>query len=344
MAEQLDNEYINEKSFDTSYNEEISNEVDDFSSHIIENELFDLESLTSQIKNNDFCILHLNVRSLNANIENLELFLSNFNHLPSVIVCSETWNLSCPQYHNLDNYFLYYNDSKINKADGTVIFVNKKIKHSSCIEIVNNITFLSIIIKFKNINLKITSIYRCHKLKLDRFIPGINEFLNLNTKIKNHIIIGDFNIDLINGNNYSEEFINNFLEKEYVPHFNKITRPNELNNSGGTCIDNAFIKTSDFSQIASLKYMERFGDHYPIFVNLKFETPIENNTSFTKSINHNKLLNFGKSFDWQSVTKITDPNCAMDYLIKVLQDLINRSTIIHKNFKFRKKTLGLRMV
>ena len=50
-----------------------------------------------------------------------------------------------------------------------------------------------------------------------------------------------------------------------------------------------------------------------------------------------KLLNHGMGFDWQSVTKITDPNCALDYLIIVLQDLTKRSTTNRKNYKYKKK-------
>ena len=113
----------------------------------------------------------------------MEIYLSKFNNPPFVIICSETWNLPCPQYHNLENYLIYYNDSKINKADGTVIFVNKKIKPNSCIEIIDKIKFLSVIIKFKNINLKITSTYKYHKLKVEPYIAAINKFLDTNKKI-----------------------------------------------------------------------------------------------------------------------------------------------------------------
>ena len=64
--------------------------------------------------------------------------------------------------------------------------------------------------------------------------------------IKNHMIIGDFNIDIICGDNISHEFLNNFSEKEYVPGFLGITRP--ANGScNGTCIDNIFFKSNSIT-------------------------------------------------------------------------------------------------
>ena len=331
-----------------SLNEIDSNKIsdeEDFSSHVIETEILDYKALASQFSNSnnsnninkDFIILHLNVRSLNANIENLEIFLSKMNKAPSIIVCSETWFLPCPQYHNLNNYIMYYNNSQINKADGTVIFVKNDIKHSSVIETINKVNFLSVTIKFKNINLKITSTYRYFKLKVNPYIDSVNKFIKANKKIKNHIIIGDFNIDLMQGDTDSEEFINNFLENEYIPYFNQVTRPNDLNKLGGSCIDNAFIKSADFNQICSYKFMQTFTDHYPIFINIEIKSQIDNSIELIDSINYKKIFNLGLNFDWQSATKITDPNCALDYLIVVLQDLAKRATTSKKNFKFRKK-------
>ena len=54
------------------------------------------------------------------------------------------------------------------------------------------------------------------------------------------MIIWDFNIDIMCGDNITHEFLNNFSEKEYVPCFLGITRPAN-DGCNGTCIDNIFL-------------------------------------------------------------------------------------------------------
>lgn len=78
-----------------------------------------------------------------------------------------------------------------------------------------------------------------------------------NLKIKNHIIIGDFNINIYAVDNPSLVFLNNFLDMNYVPYFNHITRPSE---AGGSCIGNMFVKVQ-LNGIKSYTYINVFTDH-----------------------------------------------------------------------------------
>ena len=123
-------------------------------------ELNDFKSVNSKLNINDINILHVNIRSLNSNFENLEILLRKLLIAPSIIICSETWFLPCPQYYELENYILYYNNSTVNKADGSVIFVGKSLTHDMSIDDISNTKFLNTTIKLKDKNLKITSTYR----------------------------------------------------------------------------------------------------------------------------------------------------------------------------------------
>lgn len=51
--------------------------------------------------------------------------------------------------------------------------------------------------------LEISAVYRSHEIPKTEFIFTINEFLKDEKSIQNHILIGDFNIDIINIDNYS---------------------------------------------------------------------------------------------------------------------------------------------
>ena len=107
--------------------------------------------------------------------------------------------------------------------------------------------------------------YRYHDVTKEDFVNSVKEYICSNNHKKNHAIVGDFNINLLAADNLTEDFLSNFLDRGYMPYFNGITRPNE---SGGTCIDNFFIK-SNFCNLISFTYTNRFTDHYPIFVCLK---------------------------------------------------------------------------
>lgn len=49
-------------------------------------ELQDVISINNFLKTNDLSILHLNIRSLNANFEQLELFPYDLSNKPDIIV------------------------------------------------------------------------------------------------------------------------------------------------------------------------------------------------------------------------------------------------------------------
>ena len=65
-------------------------------------------------------------------------------------------------------------------------------------------------------------------------------------------------------NNIHQEFLNYFLEHEYIPCFLGVTRPSSTG-QGGTCIDNVFIKLNTITA-KSYKITNPFNDHFPLFV------------------------------------------------------------------------------
>lgn len=84
--------------------------------------------------------------------------------------------------------------------------------------------------------------------------------------MKNHLVIGDFNIDILQINNLSSECLNNFLEKGYIPGFQGVTRPS-INNSEESSIDNVYIKTKSLNT-SSIKFTKLITDHFSLFVSI----------------------------------------------------------------------------
>ena len=93
---------------------------------------------------------------------------------------------------------LYYNKSKINQNDGVVIFIRDDVIESTNIIVVNNLSILHSTIKLnENDSLEVSALYRSHDLRKLEFIKDLKSFLIKNKNYKNHCIIGDFNIDII---------------------------------------------------------------------------------------------------------------------------------------------------
>jgi hypothetical protein len=86
--------------------------------------------------------------------------------------------------------------------------------------------------------IKITALYRCDDVDKNNFLTIMKPFTEQNKDTKNHIIVEDFNIDLLEPDKLAEIYLQIFLGTGYIPYFCNITRLNNSNITKGTCIDN----------------------------------------------------------------------------------------------------------
>ena len=100
----------------------------------IDSPYFSVESFVAifeQINKDNFSILHLNIRSLNANIDNFREFLGSLNGNFSVIVLTESW---CDETANensllsLDNYYSVHQTRDNKKGGGICIYIHKQLE------------------------------------------------------------------------------------------------------------------------------------------------------------------------------------------------------------------------
>ena len=92
------------------------------------NNISDLNKIID-VSNNT--IIHVNIRSLNANFDRLEILVERLKIKPLVIVCNESWNLEYYKYYQLEGYNIFYNDSKLNRSDGVVIFIKNSLNENT---------------------------------------------------------------------------------------------------------------------------------------------------------------------------------------------------------------------
>lgn len=136
------------------------------------------------------------------------------------------------------------------------------------VERVEKCNFLSLDFCLKNNAIfRLTGVYRSHDINKENFVKNIlSQFLQSNASLKNHLILGDFNVNTFDTDELTNEYIFNFLNAGFVPLFNQITRPNLSSSSvaEGTCIDNMFFKTQNLNHF-SYSIKSPFADHYPLF-------------------------------------------------------------------------------
>lgn len=226
-----------------------------------------------QMKANNL-ILYANIRSINANFEKLEVFVNNLSIKPSIIVLSETWSVQHSNFYNLHGYNSFYNNSSVNKADGVFMYIKSNILTNTENVVIDRLNLLCSNIKMTDgSSLCITAVYRSHIIPKSEFLHSFKKYLMNNRNTRNHFIIGDFNIDILDANmeennaydsTYNQDFLNNMLEYKYKPHFTGVTRPSD-HATGGSCIDNIYVKSSNL-ETNSFKLLTPFTDHLPLFL------------------------------------------------------------------------------
>ena len=153
-----------------------------------------------------------------------------------------------------------------------------------------------------------------------------------NRNVKNHSVIGDFNIDTMYTRNYdnniNQEFLNNFLAYEYFPCFHGVTRPSSTG-QGGSCIDNFFIKSST-TNVKPYNITNPFNDHFPLFVQFNNVKISYSDKKIKTKINYYKLTNIAKDVDWNRMVTTQEPNCAIDEIIMTINQCVEKVSIVIK--------------
>ena len=281
----------------------------------------DVILLNNMIKVDEFIVFHINIRGLQTNFSYLEILIENLLYKPDIIVCSDTRRLPCHTFYNLNDYVMYYNHGNINRADGCVIYIKDSLVEVPNIEIIDNFNYINTIIKLKNnVSIKVTSLYRCHKVKKSDFISIIKNIIDKEKYTPNHIIVGDFNINIMDtSNKLVNEYLNNYFEAGYIPLFNKITRPTSLDKQQGSCIDNMLFKSSITNNktidYKSIIINQTFPDYFPIVSSFKIKTVSKLNQNNVTYLNKKILIKNISLTNWNSILNIHDPELSTQELI-----------------------------
>ena len=164
------------------------------------------------IKNKVLNVLHLNIRSIRKNYDELIIFLETYNLLYcDIIILGECFQLDSHKQFNIQGYSPYYNHGDFNKNDGLIIFIKTEINTDITSTKLENsgVTVTKINLEINNISYGITTVYRSPNTNIQAFIQDVNEFLVQNHNQNIEMFIGDTNINILDNNSPMATHVNN---------------------------------------------------------------------------------------------------------------------------------------
>lgn len=278
-------------------------------------------------QDNSLKIIHLNIRSLNKNIDNLKQLLSVLNMNFDVIVLSEIWAYNLDFYTKyLDGFSFFYAKPLNSNIGGVGIFVKSFISVIERADIVfNNSANIHVESKWLEISVNnekflIGGLYR-HPNNVIKLFTDELEHLLTRLKDKNMpvILVGDLNIDLLkfNDNKDVNDYLNMIISTGLKPY---IVSPTRVTEFSSTLIDHIYAdfqlnSTVNTDSILSGTILTDITDHYATYliISLEKSTSGQLNKNMRRIFSSKNFLNFYNKLcteNWNSIYLLNDPNVA----------------------------------
>jgi len=289
-------------------------------------------------------VFHLNIRSLNKNINGLLHYLRLFDIEFDVLVLSEIWKYNLEFYCKiLKNYHFYYSPPVDTNVGGVGIFVKdtfvcNRLDHlnlpSTKDGIVENL-WLEII---NNENRYIVGgVYRHPGYNIKTFCTNLESSVeHMNKSNIPCIIAGDFNIDLTkyDKNRDTSDFLNSLLINNFMP---MIILPTRITKNSSTLIDHIFYRegcnnTKDL-QTASGNLWCDLTDHLPnYFLIFDNQYTQKNVRPLIRIFSEKNIKNFQNevcNINWEPLYDTDDVNQGYNYLdTKIKQCYLNNFKLV----------------
>ena len=146
--------------------------INDLKINIIKSKA-DCKKILTDIKG--LTILHMNIRSIEKNYEELLIMLQEINTEPHIIILMEVWEVNNLNLFKIDNYTSHYSGEGVTKCAGIIVYIKNELNHITEIHNINTSKIIKIKITDNNKAFEIFAIYRSHQIKIDIFIE-VNNF------------------------------------------------------------------------------------------------------------------------------------------------------------------------
>jgi hypothetical protein len=244
----------------------------------------DTEHLVTYMSNykNKFTVLNLNIQSLNAKHDALEILLKDLKEHDiefSAICLQETWHKDKNDLHyfHLPNYTCFDLVATCSKHGGLIIFLHNAFHGEVLNTYEPSNLWEGLFIKVSNDKLKhnitLGNIYRLPKdrnAEINSFLEQLAPVITSLNASHDTILTGDFNIDLlkVNTRNSYSSVLEFFYTQSFLPVLNLPTR---FSNKNATLIDQIYYKPAIIENIFSFHagiVFSQISDHLPTIFTL----------------------------------------------------------------------------
>lgn len=284
-------------------------------------------------------LIHNNIRSINKNLDEFKIFLSDINYDIDLIILTETWKIEDTSLYNLIGYNLVYNKGDINQNDGVVVFVKDGLNYNYEIINIAELKVIEIYLKFNGKNMQVTALYRPPSNSVISFNESLQDYLeNCSRDIDIHIFVGDVNINILDNNDFVHNYLNIMGEYGLMSVINTATR---VEGESRSCIDHLFIRDNKQSfHYVPVVFESNITDHFSILMQLiePERKQSTNYTNFDHYLDNNKLISELSKEDWTDVYSCSDIDSATDLLIDKLKlNISNCTRVVKKKSKELKR-------
>lgn len=276
------------------------------------------------INKNDLTIVSQNIRSIYCNFDDLTVFLASLKFESDILILTECRLDSKKPIPQINNYYCFATNRKLNQNDGVVVYVRKSVKakvreicltQASCLEleVLDNI---------------VLCIYRSpSNTNTETFIDSLNSHLNTLKSHNNIIIAGDININLIPRDNDPAYIYNNRANYLNMLSLYGILPGHVLPTRESNCLDHFMIKINRKKALVSIAILHTtITDHYTTLLCLsKIKTKrIINKT--TTTIDFEQALKYLIDNNIAELLFCNDPDQLTQLLLMKLTESLQFST------------------
>ena len=213
-------------------------------------------------------VLHLNIRSLHKNLDNLVMLLSDMRDEGIIVhligICETHLSTQTTGLVDIENYLAVHRPRITRPGGGISIYMHDSLKLIQEFVTPFDETFESCAIetKFRGQSLMFTDFYRVLNTSTAIFMNSLRQLVTLGEKFKTSILCADQNLDILKLDHHhpTQEFISYMHENGYVSTMLKSTR---VTHSTCTLIDNIYVKNTVLKKHESLIIVDHMSDHYP---------------------------------------------------------------------------------
>ena len=209
-------------------------------------------------------ISHINIRSLQKNIDDLKLLYSEIiQHNFSIIGISETWQIRDDSMFSILDYKFEFNSRATGRGGGVGVYIRSNLKYSILMNkqvCHSESLWLKVLINNKPIIVGI--IYRKPNTDVSEFQESLVDVLN-DFKIDSHdcILMGDFNIDLHNVTDQAPD--NHISILQCIGLGQIISTPTRISLTRQSLIDHIYTNIN-MSNISTGTIITDISDHFPV--------------------------------------------------------------------------------